>query len=88
MRTGIAFIDNINDKVKHFIVGMVIQFITMFFLVGSLWLLAPVTIIAVGKEVYDRRYGKTGFDFFDILATLAGGFVGAVLYYIVAAVLQ
>ena len=66
------------DKIAHMLVGLVIGIISVFFLQGSIYVLLPVAVAAVGKEIYDEiSYG--GFDFFDMFATLVGGWIGIML---------
>lgn len=64
------------DKILHFIVGLIIMLIG--FQIIGIYALGLVLLIAVAKEVYDRK--TTGFNYYDIAATLLGGWVGLVIY--------
>ncbi len=60
------------DKLLHFIAGMVIFLIANCFMSFAI---IPVIIIAVLKEVYDLKVKKSRMDFWDFLATVAGGLI-------------
>ena len=72
MRTGIDWFDNLNDKVRHFIVGFAI--VAVLLPVNKELSAIVLFSMAIGKEVYDRYKGKTGFDVFDLMATVLGGY--------------
>ncbi|MCB5278947.1 MAG: hypothetical protein LHW59_05455 [Candidatus Cloacimonetes bacterium] len=70
------------DKVLHFLGGLIIYLGLVYFLsfisfIG-IWAFVVVVVVAVGKEVYDRK--TTGFDYYDIAATLLGGWFGMVIW--------
>lgn len=58
------------DKLYHFIIGAVIFWVANYFMNYAIVL---VIIIAVLKEIYDLKVKKSYMDFWDILATIAGG---------------
>ncbi len=58
------------DKLLHFIAGVVIFLIANCFMGFAI---IPVIVIAIGKEVYDLKVKKSRMDFWDIVATVAGG---------------
>jgi len=58
------------DKLLHFIAGMVIFLMANYFITYPI---IPVIIIAVLKEVYDLKVKKSRMDFWDFIATVAGG---------------
>ena len=62
-----------NDKLKHFIAGLVITAVVTA-LTGSLGLASVVVLFAAaGKEVYDAYHpDRHQADWWDIVATLAG----------------
>ena len=63
------------DKVLHFIAGFIVGAVGML-LFGGFSVIAVIAV-AIGKELYDEfKYG--GFDFFDMFATLVGGWVGII----------
>ena len=65
------------DKVLHLLVGFALGLIGAISLDG-LYVLLPVIIFAVGKEVRDYLdYGK--FDFYDMFLTLVGGWLGVMI---------
>ena len=68
------------DKVLHFLAGFVVGVFGMFLLPYDFipYPVVAVVAVAVGKEVYDKYIKKTYFDFFDMFATICGGFVGIV----------
>lgn len=39
-------------------------------------------VIAFGKEVYDLKIKKTYMDLFDMIATVSGGYIAILLYYL------
>ena len=67
------------DKVLHFVAGLLVGAISHIFIVDSILVLAPVILVAVGKELYDKYIKKTYFDFFDMFATLVGGWIGIMI---------
>lgn len=58
------------DKLYHFIAGAVIFWVANYFMSYAI---IPVIAIAILKEVYDLKVKKSRMDFWDILATIAGG---------------
>ena len=72
------------DKVLHFIAGLGLGVVGQVLFPESLWMISPVIGFGVGKEIWDRYKGKTGFDFFDMFATIFGGAVGIIAYGLLA----
>ena len=68
------------DKVLHFLAGFVVGVFGMLLLPYDFipYPVVAVVAVAVGKELYDKYIKKTDFDFFDMLITICGGFVGIV----------
>ena len=67
------------DKVLHAVIGFGLGVVGQIIFSGSILVLLPLVLVAVGKEIKDKLdYGV--FDFFDMFATLLGGFVGIVAY--------
>ena len=64
------------DKILHLIVGFIVGAVVHYFTLGTLWALVAVIAVGVGKEIYDLNIKKTMFDFFDMFATLLGGWLG------------
>ena len=60
------------DKLYHFIAGVFIFWVASYFMTYPI---IPVIIIAILKEVYDLKVKKSYMDFWDILATVAGGLI-------------
>ena len=67
------------DKVLHALAGFIVGFAWYLLLPNSIIPVVVVVAVAIGKELYDKYIKKTYFDFFDMFATIAGGFVGIVL---------
>ena len=64
------------DKVMHFAIGTVLYAAFLPF-IGAWWALLPVTVFAVGKEIYDYQHKATHTpDVWDAVVTIAGGGVG------------
>ena len=62
-----------NDKLKHFFVGLVIAALVMLFTNSLALAGVAVAVAAVGKEVWDFYHPeKHNAEWLDILATLAG----------------
>lgn len=57
------------DKGLHFIVGLTIFLFTWFAFNINIGLIV-VILAGLGKELYDTFIKKTGFDYFDFLATI------------------
>lgn len=68
------------DKVAHAVVGFAMAITIAALSAIPLLAIVVVTIAAVGKELYDRNIKKTKFDFFDLFATIAGGYAGMFIY--------
>jgi len=64
-----------NDKLLHFLYGAII-FSISFILIQWLAILV-VTVLAVGKEIYDSRTPNHTASLGDIFATLAGAIIVA-----------
>lgn len=63
-------IENIipKDKLMHFCVGLLLaQFAYL-----CVWLLVLPLIVGISKELYDKYVRKTGFNWWDLLATVLG----------------
>lgn len=85
---------NASDYHKHLLVGMALGaiFVGVFARFTSpvssfFWSLGLVCFIGLLKELYDKYIKKTEFDPKDWLMTTEGGFVGAFLGMIVAALI-
>ena len=64
------------DKIAHFLVGVIIG-IASFFLIQGIYVVVPVIVAGLGKELYgEYKYG--GFDFFDLFATITGGWIAII----------
>ena len=61
------------DKLLHYTVGTLL-YATTYLLVGYLAIVV-VTVVAVGKELYDKVSGKGTPEYLDALATITGGVV-------------
>jgi hypothetical protein len=74
----------VNDKLKHFLAGYIIAAVATF-LTDSLGLAGvAVLLAAAGKEVYDAFHpDKHQADWWDIVATLAGWALVAVISVVV-----
>lgn len=59
------------DKANHVVYGTMVYAIAVPFL-GPLVSLIPVALVAIGKEVYDKKSGTGTPDVWDALATVAG----------------
>lgn len=56
------------DKLMHFCVGLLLaQLIYL-----SLWFVLLPVFIGIVKELYDKYVRKTGFNWWDLLATVLG----------------
>ena len=60
------------DKLYHFIAGMIIFWVASYFLACPI---IPVIMIGAGKEVWDKVIKHSYADFWDFVATVAGGIV-------------
>ena len=58
------------DKLYHFIAGMIIFWVASYFMACPI---IPVIVIGATKEIYDRVIRHNYADFWDFLATVAGG---------------
>ena len=66
------------DKICHFLIGFFIG-IASFLILQSIWMLVPVVVIALGKEMSDKYIKKSEIDFFDFFATVTGGWISIML---------
>ena len=66
-----------HDKILHFFAGLIVGAISMV-LVG-VYAIPTVLAVAAGKELYDKFIKKTYFDFFDMFATILGGWFGIMI---------
>lgn len=69
------------DKALHFIAGMlVVAFVATIFPCVSNWAIVFAIIVGTGKEIRDEVvYG--GFDWKDLVVTIAGGLIMQVLIW-------
>lgn len=77
MITGWDRFDKLNDKVKHFILGLIITLLVGFIFSLEYGILVGVSA-GVFKEVWDE-YTYGGFDAKDLIATLLGVVVGTLI---------
>lgn len=75
----------LKDKGCHFIAGMIVVILGLVFATKGIAILALI-IVAIGKEVYDRYRGKTGFNYWDMFFTICGGFVVMFAYGFIEAI--
>ena len=62
------------DKIKHFIVGIIIFLLCSLFGLDYVYSLLIVFVAGVGKEVYDYKYPKKHtVESYDAIATILGG---------------
>lgn len=68
------------DKLLHFLVGALIAA----YVLPEGWLITMscVTLVAWGKEGYDRWTGRGTFDLWDVAATKAGGLMTLAYFWI------
>jgi hypothetical protein len=69
------------DKANHFIYGLVL-FIALTIARDPLFALALVVVVGIVKEVYDKVTATGTPDFWDAVATAAGGFVGYICTFL------
>ena len=68
------------DRLKHFFLGtLIFIFCTIFW--SNLISLGIVTVVAVGKELYDKYYKKTVFDWIDALYTILTGILITIILW-------
>lgn len=67
------------DKKLHIIAGFIISIIGAY-LCGALFGFALSCLAGVSKEAYDKISGKGTVEFDDLLATMAGGLIGAGIF--------
>ena len=64
------------DKIKHFIVGIIIFLLCSLFGLDYVYSLLIVFVAGVGKEIYDYNYpDQHTVESYDVLATIAGPIV-------------
>ena len=70
------------DKLIHLLVGFIIGYVGITIIPYDYRIIVTigVVVIAIGKELYDKYIKKTYFDFFDMFATILGGWIGMILY--------
>lgn len=56
------------DKLIHFCVGLLLAQLVYL----SLWFILLPVIIGIAKELFDKYVRKTGFNWWDLLATVSG----------------
>lgn len=69
------------DKQLHFFVGIIIATWVLICTNNTAYALGATFIVGIGKELWDQYSIKgSGFDLWDLLATMIGGVVGASCY--------
>jgi hypothetical protein len=76
------FWTNHTDKFLHFAAGFVIYLIAIGIVKSIISAMSIVLAIAVGKELYDVVIKQSKFDILDAIATLLGGGVAEVIFYL------
>ena len=71
------------DYILHFIVGIILSLLFLFF-VHYFWSFLLVSLIAFGKEFYDKYVKKTRFDLWDLTSTLIGGLLPIFLKFLIS----
>jgi hypothetical protein len=71
IRSKMAITVVYTDKIIHFLGGF---FISTCLQTGDISMVFPAVLVGTGKELYDKYYKKTKFDWVDLLATVVGGF--------------
>lgn len=56
------------DKLMHFCIGLLLAQLAYLWI----WLIALPLIVGVAKELYDKYVRKTGFNWWDLIATVLG----------------
>jgi hypothetical protein len=69
------------DKANHFIYGLGL-FISLTIARDPLFALALVVVVGIVKEVYDKVTGTGTPDFWDAVATAAGGLAGYICTFL------
>ena len=84
-----------NDKTKHFIVGLIFGLLTLpiSWAVGLIWAYTitflAANIVFIGKEIWDTyKPIPTGFDKMDLLADYGGLFAGYCLTFFMWGLIQ
>ena len=70
-----------HDKLSHFfIIGL---FTLIFNLLIGIYTIIPISIIAIGKEIYDDfKVDRTGFDINDLLTDYLAYIIVSIIYLI------
>ena len=66
------------SRLKHFIVMAMIAFVFVHFI--GLGVVVLGLIVGVAKELYDRHYRHTFFDWYDVVWTFNGGLFAFIIY--------
>jgi hypothetical protein len=61
-----------HDKLKHFFFGFLI-FLIVSLIFGNWVAISVVTLVAIAKEVYDKKSGTGQYELLDIVYSLAPG---------------
>jgi len=56
------------DKLMHFCVGLLLAQLAYLWI----WLIVLPVVVGIAKEQYDKYVRKTGFNWWDVLATVLG----------------
>lgn len=61
-----------HDKLKHFFLGFLI-FLIVSLIFGNWVAISVVTLVAIAKEVYDKKSGTGQFEWLDMVYTICPG---------------
>ena len=70
------------DKLLHFVAGLICASFVYLITLNLTLAIGASVILGIAKEVYDSR-GHGTVEVLDVVATIAGGVVGAVLMRVV-----
>ena len=70
------------DKIKHFAVGLAVSFVAYVATSSATIAFSLSALLGIAKEVYDSR-GHGTVEVLDVVATIVGGVVGAILARVV-----
>lgn len=82
--TKIKKLENLmkTDKSIHFLWMFYLQIILCYIFGINIYMFIIPIVIAFGKEIYDLKIKKTYMDLFDMIATVSGGYIAILLYYL------
>ena len=64
------------DKIKHFVIGMIIFIVALLFGVNQSLSFFIVVVAGISKEIYDYHYpDRHTVESYDVIATVVGGLV-------------